>query len=243
MVSIDPLTTASLLVLAASPVHGSSVCQMPEPTKINVIPSTKEIKYDYSSSLQNIQKVETDTKNPYGFHAFTVTQGFMKGQVKFSPKITLDFKTVPQQRSACLWYKEIDLRIEIDPTIVIGKEVAADTCMKKAVIEHELKHVKVDRAVVNKYSRRMGQKIYDRLKVAGFIVGPVPSKDAQKMAERMHEVVSSILKSEYVMMEQERAKAQQGIDSRKEYDAVAAQCPRFNPSKYVERPKGGSMNN
>ncbi len=218
------------------PAYGhASGCVMPAPTKINVIPSTKPVVYDYNQSLQNIQEIETDTKNPYGLHAMTITQGFMKGQIQFTPKVKLDFAVVPQSRSVCLWYEEIDLRIEIDPTIVIGREVASDPCMKAAVIDHEHKHVTADREVVNKYAQRMGTRIYQRLKEHGFVVGPIDAKEAQEAADRMHNVVHAVLKVEYAKMEQERAMAQQRIDSREEYNRVAKLCPKFNPSRYINR--------
>lgn len=219
------------------PPYDARVCQMPGPTQINVIPTTKDIKYDYSKSLQAIQSVETDTRNPYGLHSLTVTQGFMKGQVKFEPSVTLDYKIVPKSNTACLWYKDISLNIEITPTIVIGREVGQDRCMRAAVIEHEHKHVKVDREIVNKYARRMGEKIYERLSQQGFIFGPVASKSAEDVANFMHDSVHDVLKEEYRIMEHERAAAQQAVDSRAEYDRVAKLCPDFNPSNYVQHPK------
>ncbi|MCB1650726.1 MAG: hypothetical protein KDI46_01605 [Alphaproteobacteria bacterium] len=225
MIPFDPLTAGTLLVLAAS---GKSFCQMPHPAKINVIPKTQRVKYDYSQSFDQLQKHEVDTINPYGYDNITHTNGFMSGNIQIKSEVKLDHKAYPQYGAYCVWYDEINITIEIDPTIVIAREVAADPCMGKAVKTHELKHVKVDRLIVNKYAKTMGKKLYDGLKQRGFMAGPIRAEYVSQTAERMRETVGQLLELEYKKMEIERAESQQRVDSLGEYQSVQDKCEAFN---------------
>jgi len=219
--------TAGPMALADTP------CAMPKPTEIIVHPSTEEIKYDFSNKLAEIQNVQIDTENPYGNESSTTTQGFMKGGIKIKPTIKLNYHGV-SRKNICMWYETIQIDVEIDPTIVIGSEVAKDKCMKAAVVEHEHKHIRVDREIVNKYAQHTADLIYATLKDAGFLYGPFPFDDADTISKAMYEQVFMIIREENAKMKIERAAAQQAVDSLEEYERVAALCPKFNPTKYLK---------
>lgn len=225
MLGLDPLTAGALLTLAAS---SSDFCRMPKPTKIDVTPRSQKIEYDYSQTLAQIQSQQTDTINPYDFGGVSHTQGFMKGSIQMVPSVKLASQHHPQQGVTCLWYDSVEIKFDIEPTIVIAKEVAQDRCMRAAVLQHEKKHVLADRRVVNKYAKEMGRKVYKALKQRGFIVGPIPASNAKAVAERMQQTVFQIVEHEYKKLEIDRAEAQQAIDSLGEYNRVNARCPNFN---------------
>ena len=219
------LSVAALLCLASSPAL-SKDCALPKPTEINIKPKTKPVKHDFSKKLADIQISGLDTINPYTFHSRSYTQGFMKGAIRMDPSVKLSGFTKPGQGTACLWYNKIDINIEIDPTIVLAKEIAADSCTKRAVLEHEMKHIYADREIVNKYAKIMGDKVYAELKKrGGFVVGPIPISRKEEVSKRMQDTVFQILEREYRRMEIDRQDIQSGIDTLEEYERVNAQCP------------------
>lgn len=220
----DPLSAGALLIMAA---NQPDICPAPPPAKINVRPRTKDIVYDTGRTMAQIQGTKIDTIDPYGFHGVTMTQGFMEGQIKMEPTVELDYKYIPQYQAMCIWYKSIDIEIEIDPKIVLAKEVAADRCMKAAVLEHEMKHVKADRQIVNKYAKSMGTEVYNALAQRGFKVGPIRAEHGQETADKMHKVVYQILEHEYKKMDLERTEVQRAVDNLQEYERVNALCPNF----------------
>ena len=220
---IEPLTVLGLMTLAASE---KSICKMPKPTEINVVPYTKEVTVDTSQTLAEIQKATMDTINPYGFGTQSHTNGYMRGGIQTSHSIKLDHKFVYRNRAVCLWYDKIELKISITPEIVIAKEVAEDKCRFRAVKGHEMKHVMVDRKIVNKYAKSMGQKIYSGLKSRGFMVGPIEASRAQEVAKRMQETVGQLLEVEFKKMEIDRSEMQQAVDSLEEYERVSAMCDK-----------------
>jgi hypothetical protein len=221
----DPLTAAASLLIYAS--SAQALCAPPAPARINVTPKTQDIKWDYSKSLVDLQGLEMDTINPYGFDGQTMTKGYMKGAIKLMPRVKIGYKTLPNYGAACLWYESISITMEIDPTIVIPKEVRNDPCMNKAVSDHEMKHIMVDRKIVNKYSKTMGQKVYDALKQRGFSAGPVPAKQAQSIANQMQKVVHQIVEQEYKRMDLDRMDLQRAVDNIDEYKRVSALCPNY----------------
>ncbi len=229
MIGIDPLTISSLLILAGA--STSAICPKPKPTKINIVPYTAKVKYDYHKSLKQIQNYSTDTVDPYGFHGQTITQGFMKGQIELRHKIKFGQIKNKHYGIACAWYNEITVNINIDPTIVIAKELYRDKCMRKAILDHELKHVRVDREIVNKYSKIMGDKLMNALRSRGFSAGPFELKRMNEVTYKMQKVVQQVLELEYKKLGIEREERQREVDSLGEYNKVDSKCPNFQKKK------------
>ncbi len=226
MLGLDPLTISSLLVLAGQKV----TCPAHDPTKINIIPRTEKVEYDSSQTLKQIQGYSMDTVDPYGFHGTTITQGFMQGKIGLEHKIK--FGQVKNKANiSCVWYSDITVEIFIDPKIVVAKELYRDPCMRRAIVNHELKHVRVDREMVNKYAKSMGQKLLTALKSRGFESGPIYSERTADVMKKMQRVVHQILELEYQKLGIERREKQREVDSLEEYKSVDSQCPSFKKKK------------
>lgn len=222
----DPLILPSLVILASTKKEPCTPAKAP---KINVIPKTDGVEYDYRQALSNIQSVQMSTPDPYGVHSASITQGFMQGQITAEQEITFDYHKIRGQ-DHCLYYNEINVKIEIDPKIVIAREIKRDRCMFPAVLDHEMKHVNADRAVVNRAARNMGNRIYKTIKDNG-MTRIVQHDNAEKTMQDMANLVLEVIEDEYNAMQLDRHDVQSGIDTREEYDRVAALCPEFNKSK------------
>ena len=229
MIGIDPVTLASMVVLAGY----KPECPSHDPTQINITPVSEKVKYDISQSLKDIQRYDTDTVDPYSFHGQSITQAFMRGSVGMGYNIEFSTSTNPNNGVSCMWYKAINIEIKVDPTIVVAKEIYHDACMRKAVIGHELKHVKVDREVVNKYAKSIGSKLMSGLKSRGFTAGPFNAERAPEVKAKMVRVVSQIVEFEKEKMDLERRERQLRVDTLEEYERVDDQCPNFQKKKDV----------
>ncbi len=220
---LDPLTMTSLLVLAA----GAPVCELPERTQINVTPRALEVRYDYSKTLRQIQRYESDSLSPHNFGQISYTQGLMRGIITVAPRVVIKHTKYPDQGVACAWYDIIDVVLEVDPYITIAAEVYEDECMRQAVGAHEMAHVKLDREIINKYAKIMGQKIYTTLEERGFKSNLVGVRALQGTVQRMQETVYEVVNHEYKKMDLERLDRQRALDSKKEYKRMSKQCPDF----------------
>lgn len=203
----------------------SNLCPFVKTAQINVVPRAKQVKYDTSKTLAELQAQELDTINPYGFSGVSTTQGFASTEINSSSQVKLGHKVYQEAGAVCLWYDRIDVTLEIDSTITIGKEVYADSCLRPVTVEHEMKHVNVDRQIVNKYAKIIGQKIYAALQERGFRAQPVPIDHAQAMADRMQTLIGQVVEFEFKKMDLERTEAQLKVDSIEEYDRLSKLCP------------------
>jgi len=214
---------------AQSQAGGREFCNPDKPTTINVIPSTKDVTYDYSLDLAGLQHIHSDTVNPFGFHQRTQTRGLMRGAIQIpGPEISFRIEPVdPRGEYICVFFDEITIELKIEPEIVIAKEVAADPCMHKVTREHELEHVMIDRRLVNKYARVMGEKVNEALKQRGYGGGPFKHAEKDQVFQSMGDVVFKILNHEQKKMFLERNEQQQALDSLDEYKRISAACPGF----------------
>lgn len=211
----------------------SLACEMPRPVKINIIPVTEKVSFDYTQTLAQIQGRATDSPNPYGFHTPSYTQGFMLGDIMLEPSVKLGGYTIPSKNQGCLWFDEINVNVKISPQIVIGKEVYDDECTRESVYEHEMKHVHVDRVLVNEFAQILGKRVYEQLKRRGFESGPFPVNQKKAVTKNMQNAVFDLVKEEYAWMIEERGRAQSGVDNIKEYERVRNECPESQ--KRLER--------
>ncbi len=232
----DPLTAGSLLILAAAP--NSELCKMPKPTEIEVVPHAESVEFDYSQSLADLESVETDTIDPHNFGGLSVSEGFMESSIRLEPEVELDGKVYTGLNMACLWYDRITISLKIAPVITIASEVADDDCMFEAVKNHEMKHVRALRKLVNKYSDSMGREVYQQLEQRGFNSGPVPEEHSQQIAERMQKTVAQILELQFKKLEIENAEEQGKVDSIEEYKYVSSLCPDFKLGKTLSESRG-----
>lgn len=200
-------------------------CELPRAVKINIVPVTEEVEFDYSQTLADIQGQAAGAHNPFGFHTPTYTQGFMLGDIMMEPSVKLGGYTQPSKGTSCLWFDTININVKIDPKIVMAKEVYEDECTRKSIYKHEMKHVKADRAMVNEFSHILGDKIYKELKSKGLVAGPFPSSEKDIVTKKMQDTVFALVKDEYKWMAEERGRAQASIDNIEEYERVSAECP------------------
>jgi len=207
-------------------------CAMKTPVQINITPKSQKIRYDFSRTLDEIQISHNhNAHSHYGFSHGLVRQGYMKADMKMEPVVKIAGLTYTAQGKTCLWYESINITLEITPQIVIAKEVYEDSCMKKAVLEHEMKHIKIDRIVANKYAKRMARKIQQDLSADNSLIqGPFSSSHKKKVTKKMQDRVFEIARQEYKKLEKERNKRQNQIDNADEYEHVSNQCPHYkNP--------------
>ncbi len=221
----------SLLFISDVALAKVTKCEPDEKTKININPRTSDVEYDYTRDLKDIQKTKTDTVDPYGIHSNSITQGFMEGQISMKRAVDLDYKLVNKGKDVCMWYKSIDIDVHIIPKIVIAKEIKRNKCMYKAVLEHEKKHVHVDRMVVNEASKTIGLGLYELLTTKGFAFGPVPREKAQIYANAMVKLIMDTTQKRYEDMTKVRSERQGAVDSLEEYQRVSALCPNFYKHK------------
>lgn len=197
---------------------------------IDVIPSTEEIFFNFTKSEEELNNFKIDTVNPYGNDKIVDVGGLMEGGINVQHNLSLGYVTNPNINMTCLWFDKLTVNIGIKPTIYIAREYNKGTCMHNAIMEHEMKHIEVDKKIVNEYANKVGYEINEYL-TRNTIFGPVPASELVKAQTQMSAEITAILQEHVEEMKELRRKAQQKVDSREEYDHVSAQCRSFKKKK------------
>jgi hypothetical protein len=200
-----------------------TTCPSKPAGKVNIIWSSDAVKYDFSKSQSQMNRMETDTENPYDRSIKTHVGGLMSGGISIKSEINVATITYPRSRVSCQWIDKMDVRIAIDPTIFIAREHGKGSCKHNAILQHEMKHVYVDRTVVKKYAPAIKRHLEQSIRKVG-IVGPKAERRAPHFQQKIIDYMDGQLKAVTSKMYEERRIKQQGIDTLEEYERVSNLC-------------------
>jgi len=206
------------------PVALPMVCQVEKAPKINVRPMTANIRYDKSKTSAELSQLKTSTVSPYGLGVDQTTGGLRHDQPTIETTMRFLIQQDSRSGSICLSYDTINVDIKLQPKIYIAREFNTGRCARE-VLAHEKKHVAVDRAVINKYAKKMGTAIQQAVNKAGAL-GPFPAHRQDEIQAMMQQNISSALNSVTLALTNEMNIRQQEIDSREEYDRVGQYCEK-----------------
>lgn len=215
--------TAFFLITLGTDAAQAVTCAAQPAGKVNLIWSSDAVKYDFTKSQAQMDAMETDTVNPYDRGIKTHVGGLMRGGISLKSQIQVATMTYPQSQVTCQWVDTIDLTLAIDPTIYIAREHPKGSCKHRAILEHEMKHVYVDREVVKKYAPIIKKHLEQAVLKIG-IVGPKPERRSKEFQKKITEYLEGQLKTVTDKMYAERRALQQKVDTREEYDRVSSLC-------------------
>lgn len=218
------IATAGLLTLAA----GSVQCAVPKAPVINVVPTTQAIQYDFSKSEVDLTAQKSDTVSPYAPGVDTTTRGLRYDQPEMKMEVSWGYMQYPGG-ATCFWYDAVNISVHLKPQIFIAKELNRGKC-RDAVIEHEKKHVKVDRAIVNSYVQNIGKSVQDAVNAAG-AMGPYNADQVEPMQKKLVEHIRNAISIHELTLHKEMRARQAEIDSLEEYGRVNAICRTEEKSK------------
>ncbi len=211
---------ASYLQLASADIK----CTLKKTPEISIVASDTQVNYDHTKSQSQLDNFETHTVSPYAKNVQTHVGGLMSGEVSISQNLRMMQETFPSFNAGCLFVDKISVSIHVAPTVYIAREYPKQGCMYAAIMEHEKKHIAVDREIVNKYTRIVGEAIDKVLKEIGYAHGPYPAQNLPAEQQKIHSVLQILLKQYSDAMSAERQKRQQAVDTLQEYERVQALC-------------------
>jgi len=203
----------------------SNWCTPTKTPSINVRVSSDPVSYNFSQSEKNLNKFNVSTINPYGENVITDVGGLMKGGIKTQQKMSFGTITNQKTNQVCLWHDQIDVTLHINPTIYVASDFKRGTCMHNSILEHEHKHVMVDREIVNKYASLIGKALQGDVNRYN-VFGPYNANQQNQALEMVKTRMQTILTNHTTAMSNERRKRQQAVDSLAEYERVNKSCPK-----------------
>lgn len=219
MIGLDYLA-AGYLYLAASGIE----CKIQRNPRIEVVATDSTVQYDHSKSQKELDRINHDTISPYAPNVRTHVGGLMAGEVKISQNIKMYQEVWPSVSRGCLYYDSIKVELHVKPLIYIARDYPKGSCMYGAILEHEKKHIAVDRDIVNKYKTLITQSLGASLREVGYTHGPYPSSELKSVQEKLQKYIQDTVQKFSSAMSKERKKRQQEIDTLAEYERVQAKC-------------------
>ncbi|MCB9996591.1 MAG: hypothetical protein H6869_09165 [Rhodospirillales bacterium] len=219
MFGFDAATVAGLLILAGN----TMLCSVPAAPAISVVPTTAPVAYEFNLTSEELGRFKSNTVNPYDPGTDTATGGLRHDRPAIKTRVQWGIQQDPARQTACLWYDKIEVTIELSPKIYIASERTKDSVCRDAIIDHELKHVDVDRDVINKYAMDIGLAVKDAVDGAG-AMGPYNYHQLDTVKKQLVGHITAAVESKKLLLHQEMARRQAGVDSLEEYERVSKIC-------------------
>lgn len=225
MLGLELAVAGHLLLQANATVtpQTPTTCPAQKTARVDVRWRSEPVEFDFGRSIDNLNHSDVDTVNPYGTHVATDVGGLMSGSIKYESNIQISSVRYPVGNVTCLWVDKVTVDIVIDPIIMIAAEHPEGSCEHNAILEHEYKHVAVDRSVVKDHLQAARQATALAVQKVG-VVGPKKSDSANEYKQKMTTYIQDQLKLEMDSMYADRKKRQAAIDTKEEYDRVDGQC-------------------
>ena len=200
-------------------------CKPNTSPKINVHTSTDQVLYNFTLSEKQLDTFSVSTVNPYASNIITDVGGLMKGGIQTQQRMSFGTLINRETNQICYWHDNMDVYMHIKPTIYVANNFPKGSCMHNAILEHEHKHVVLDREIVNKYAALIGQAMKSDINQY-HVFGPVPLSQQNVLQGQIKQRMQTILTNYTTQMSTERRKRQQQIDSLQEYERVNNLCPK-----------------
>lgn len=221
MIGLDYVLAGYLHMAAFQP-----TCEMKQAPEVTVAATGATVKVDESKDISQLDTFKPNlSASPYGEGIETHIEGLAKGSIGLTGRYEFGTRTYPALNVSCLFVNKVRIEIHLEPTIYIAREYKKGTCHYNAVMEHERKHVAVDRYIVNKYTKILVKAVNNTLKHIGYAHGPFNAAQIPSVQQKIDTVVSSVIGQYSENMSTERNKLQAKIDTLEEYERVSKKCP------------------
>ena len=218
MMGLGIAAASGLLMLAGGPMK----CAVNTAPVISVKPESAAVRYDFSKTAAELTAMKSNTVSPYAPGTETITQGLRADRPVIQASVGAKALISQDRGIFCMTYGQIDISIKLAPVIYVAKERPSGGC-RNAILDHEKKHVRVDREMMNKYARRIGEAVQKAVNEVG-VVGPMNLDKQQEARDFMTRHIESAIQSMELPLYNEMRARQGEIDSLEEYQRVNWFC-------------------
>lgn len=214
--------TSGATALAASPTayqNANTACQSYAHIPVKITPVFDEPKLDVSMSLATLQNY---AKNGGAVipHYDSITLGLASYKSITQFLIPIMHYKMPNG-TFCARVQNLEARIGYENvTIHIANEFPQGSCSFYSVLEHEQKHVQVNRALLHEYVPKIKARLDAFLKINGMFIVANPDYADKLLRERVSKITEEVIQE----MTQENRRRQKLIDSPQEYAKNNTAC-------------------
>ncbi|MDD2326097.1 MAG: hypothetical protein PHW63_08895 [Alphaproteobacteria bacterium] len=190
------------------------------PPEIAVKQLVAEPTFDNTKSLPSIRQMTIDHgKDVVSTHDVPV--GITAASLKLDSRYKLRLSVNPNDNMACAQVSAYDLNIGFDDTTVyLARELPYYSCSYRAVLEHEMRHVKTDRQFIGNYAPYLP----DQLRAAMSRIGTIRASSTETAEKRISAQIDAFMADLGAYLTQQRQAMQAQIDTPAEYTRLGNSC-------------------
>ncbi len=201
-------------------------CPQPAATpRVDVTIESHEPRLVDSQSREQLKSVKTSSASPYGEAPKIHTNGLMQGETTLETHLSFAWQKEGRHDYNCIWYQGAHITVRLNPVIYIAREIPKNTCLYNEVLQHEYKHLQVDRDILEKYRVLLQANLQGFLNQS-HVEGPYRSDVVAAARSHMNATFDAQVEKIHRLLQEERLSRQQTIDSRSEYDRIGHACPQ-----------------
>lgn len=212
------------LLVPWQPQAYAAACAPGEPPEIKIDLSESEPRFDYTLSREDLKRFPGNNSVPMLAVYDITVNALSTGRMKIRHGLSFR-RSALSDKQVCVYVSGVNVSIHTEPVIYMAKELRTAPCEYKEYLEHELKHVDVDRKLLADYSDVIRRNIdFAFPQPDDFVVGPVPSSLRKDAEEELTYNVTGVLLTTIDSMLRERGFRQREIDSVSEYGQLGLSC-------------------
>ncbi len=214
------------ILMAACPARaGNFTC--PEPAKpeiaVSVDIATPRFDFSLDRAALNQKFAGIPLPSPDIYHL--EINSVMTGPLTANHTARLTQRIHPGSARACVGFDRIAVTLEMRPVIYIASEFRRRECEYKAFLEHELKHVAMDRDILDDYAARMKDGLmFAFAENRDRMIGPIPASLAAEARKALQDHIQGSIENLLRMTVQGRMDRQREIDTYYEYARLSNAC-------------------
>jgi hypothetical protein len=157
------------------------------------------------------------------YHTFV--GGLMQAEIALWHDVSFGHATDAATGKSCLWIEQVDVRLTLDPQVYVASDLQQHDCWYQELYRHELKHVGIDRDMLQRYSGRMTDGLGLVFSgTADYVSGPIDEDDAAAIRTRMRDAIALPLGVMFERLMAQRNETQRALDNPAEYARIAHIC-------------------
>jgi hypothetical protein len=215
-----------LLTIIAHPVRAAPfVCPHFDAPDIVVKTDMGEPVFNFALKRAALNQIFGKIKIPAPQIYHLTLDSVMSGQMVALHDTKMRQSTDQKTGATCLGLTRITVTLRMRPVIYMASEFRKTECQYKALLEHEMKHVKTDDDLMTEYTQRIREGLQFAFNGdADSLVGPVPLTEIGDAKRLLAAHVAGSVNSLFNMMMQERIARQHQVDTLNEYALLTNAC-------------------
>ena len=172
-------------------------------------------------NLADIRKMAIEQGQKIASSSHEVPVGITAASLKLDSRYQVRISVNPSDKMACAQISEFDLNFGFDDTVVyLARELPYRSCSYQVVMEHEMKHVKMDKVFVGSYSPYIPEMLEKAIQEIGVIRASSPEVAEKRISAAVTQYMADLGKN----FSQVRSTMQAKIDTEDEYARLGKSC-------------------